>query len=79
VLLAVVVKSFTFCDAVSKVTPKDLFVGRKTTLTIRVAQHKKAVDGVHVRIKGPKIDVRTKASNGKGVITQNVKRRRQES
>ena len=56
------------CIAVSKVTPKQLFVGRKTTLTIHVTQGGKAVKGIHVRIKGPKIDVRTKASNSKGVI-----------
>ncbi|MFL5915580.1 MAG: DUF11 domain-containing protein, partial [Gaiellaceae bacterium] len=62
-----------FCVAVSKVTPKQLFVGRKTALTIHVTQHGRAVKGVHVRIKGPRIDVRTAASNGKGVITRNVK------
>ncbi|HEY1563278.1 MAG TPA: DUF11 domain-containing protein [Gaiellaceae bacterium] len=62
-----------FCVAVSKVTPKQLFVGRKTKLTIHVTQHGKAVQGVHVRIKGPKLDVRTAASNGKGVVTRTVK------
>jgi hypothetical protein len=62
-----------FCVAVSKVTPKQLFVGRKTTLTIHVTQQNKAVKGIHVRIKGPKIDVRTKASNGKGVIKHTLK------
>jgi len=62
-----------FCVAVSKVTPKQLFVGRKTKLTIHVTQHGLAVKGVHVQIKGPKTNIRTAASNGKGVITQNVK------
>ena len=62
-----------FCVAVSKVTPKQLFVGRKTTLTIRLTQDGKAVKGVHVRIKGPKLNLRTGASNSKGVITQRVK------
>ena len=62
-----------FCVAVSKVKPKQLFVGRKTKLTIRVTKHGKAVKGVHVRIKGPKINMRTKASNRKGVITARVK------
>jgi uncharacterized repeat protein (TIGR01451 family) len=62
-----------FCVAVSRVTPKQLFVGRKTTLTIRVTQGARAVRGIHVRIKGPKINVRTKASNGKGVIKHVVK------
>jgi uncharacterized repeat protein (TIGR01451 family) len=74
----VVVKPFTppapvFCVAVSRVNPKQLFVGRKTKLTIHVTQHGKAVKGVHVRITGPKIDIRTKASNHKGVITRTVK------
>jgi uncharacterized repeat protein (TIGR01451 family) len=62
-----------FCVAVSKVTPKQLFVGRKTKLTIHVTQHGQAVKGIHVQIKGPKFSVRTGASNSKGVITQSVK------
>src|SRR6266567_4197377 len=62
-----------FCVAVSKVTPKQLFVGRKTKLTIHVTQHGKAVKGVHVQIKGPKINVRTAASNSKGVINRTLK------
>jgi uncharacterized repeat protein (TIGR01451 family) len=62
-----------YCVAVSKVTPKQLFVGRKTTLTIHVTQHGKAKAGVHVLIKGPHFLTRTKASNAKGVIRQTVK------
>jgi uncharacterized repeat protein (TIGR01451 family) len=62
-----------FCVAVSRVTPKQLFVGRKATVTIHVTRHGKAVKGIHVRIKGPKLDVRTKASNSKGVIKHVVK------
>jgi uncharacterized repeat protein (TIGR01451 family) len=62
-----------FCVAVSKVTPTQLFVGRKTKLTIHVTQNKKAVQGIHVQIKGPKINLRTGASNSKGVITQQLK------
>lgn len=62
-----------FCVAVSKVTPKQLFVGRKTSLTIRLTRHGKAVEGVRVRIKGPKIDLRTKPSNSNGVVKQVVK------
>jgi len=62
-----------FCVAVSRVTPKQLFVGRNTKLTIHVTQDKKAVQGVRVRIKGPKVDIRTKPSNSKGVIVQQVK------
>ncbi len=48
-------------------------MGRKTTLTIHVTQHGKAVKGVRVLIKGPKIDMRTAASNASGVITARVK------
>jgi uncharacterized repeat protein (TIGR01451 family) len=62
-----------FCVAVSKVTPHQLFVGRKTKLTIHVTRHGKAVKGIHVHITGPKLNVRTKASNSKGVITRTVK------
>ena len=62
-----------FCVAVSKVTPGQLFVGRKTTLTIHVTKQGKAVKGIHVRIKGPKLNTVTKASNGKGVVKQSVK------
>ena len=62
-----------FCVAVSKVTPKQLFVGRKTMLTIHVTQQGKAVKGIHVKIKGPKLNVRTQASNGKGIIKRSVK------
>jgi uncharacterized repeat protein (TIGR01451 family) len=62
-----------FCVAVSKVTPKQLFVGRKTTLTIHVTRHGKAVKGIRVTIKGPKLNIRTKASNSKGVIKKTVK------
>jgi hypothetical protein len=61
------------CIAVSKVTPKQLFVGRKTTLKIHVTQGGKAVKGIHVRIKGPKLNLRTKASNAKGVVKQTLK------
>jgi uncharacterized repeat protein (TIGR01451 family) len=61
------------CVAVSKVTPKQLFVGRKTTLTIHLTQGGKAVKGIHVRITGAKINLRTKASNSKGIVKQTLK------
>jgi uncharacterized repeat protein (TIGR01451 family) len=61
------------CIAVSRVTPKQLFVGRKTKLTIHVTQGGKAVKGIHVRIKGAKVDLKTKASNAKGVIKHTIK------
>ncbi len=61
------------CIAVSKVTPKQLIVGRKTKVTIHVTQGGKAVKGIHVRITGPKTNVRTAASNSKGIITHQLK------
>ncbi len=76
VLVVGVAKPPVYCVAVSKVTPKQLFVGRKSMLTIHVTQHGKAVKGVHVRIKGPKLNVRTKASNAKGVIKRRLKVKR---
>ena len=63
----------TFCVAVSRITPKQLFVGRKTLLTIHVTKHNKAVAGIKVRIKGKKFNVVTKRSNAKGVIKKTVK------
>ena len=62
-----------FCVAVSKVTPKQLFVGRKTKLTIHLTQGGKAVKGIHVRIKGPKVNIKTGASNSKGIVKQTIK------
>jgi uncharacterized repeat protein (TIGR01451 family) len=73
VLVVGVVTPPVYCVAVSKVTPKQLFVGRKTTLTIHVTQHGKAKAGVRVLIKGPKFLTRTKPSNSKGAIKQKVK------
>ena len=62
-----------FCVAKSKVTPGQLLVGRKTTLTTHLTKSKKAVEGIRVRIKGPKLNIKTKASNSKGVVKQTVK------
>jgi uncharacterized repeat protein (TIGR01451 family) len=62
-----------FCVKVSKVKPKRLFVGRRTRLTIHLARHGKPVRGVRVRIRGPKMKIRTRRSNRKGVIRRVVK------
>jgi uncharacterized repeat protein (TIGR01451 family) len=61
------------CVAVSKVSPKRLIVGRKTKVTIHLTKQGKAIKGVQARIKGPKIKIRTKRSNRKGVIKRRVK------
>ena len=62
-----------FCVAVSRITPGQLIVGRKTTLTIHLTRHGQAVKGVRVRIKGPKLNTTTKRANSKGVIKKTVK------
>jgi uncharacterized repeat protein (TIGR01451 family) len=62
-----------FCVAVSKITPQQLFVGRKTLLTIHLTKNKKAAAGYKVRIKGAKVNIVTKRSNGKGIIKKTVK------
>ncbi|HKS78139.1 MAG TPA: DUF11 domain-containing protein [Gaiellaceae bacterium] len=65
-----------YCVAVSKITPHQLFVGRKTMLTIHLTKHGKAAKGVRVLIKGPKLHVKTKRSNARGIVKQVVKMRK---
>jgi uncharacterized repeat protein (TIGR01451 family) len=69
---AQIIKPPVFCVAVSKITPKQLFVGRKTTLTIHLTKHNQAAVGYRVHIKGPQLSVITKPSDQKGVITRVV-------
>jgi uncharacterized repeat protein (TIGR01451 family) len=64
------------CVKVSKVTPKQLFVGRKTTLKIHLTQGGENKSGVRVRIKGKKFNVVTGRSNAKGMIKKVVKMKR---
>jgi hypothetical protein len=45
-------------------------------LTIHVTQHGKAVKGVRVKIRGPRLNLRTKPSNAHGVIKHVVKLRK---
>jgi uncharacterized repeat protein (TIGR01451 family) len=61
------------CVAVSRITPGQLIVGRKTTLTVFLKQGAKAAAGFRVRIKGAGINVVTKRSDSKGVIKRVVK------
>src|SRR5437764_12461468 len=61
------------CVAVSRITPGQLIVGRKTTLTVFLKQGGKAAAGFRVRIKGAGINVVTSRSNAKGVIKHVVK------
>jgi hypothetical protein len=62
----------TYCTAVS-VSPKQLFVGRKNTLTMKLTSHGKAKSGVKVKIKGSTLNLTTKPSNGRGSVKQVVK------
>jgi len=61
-----------YCTALI-VSPKQLVVGKKHTLTIKVSQHGKAIRGIKVRIKGATLSVTTSASNSKGVVKRAVK------
>ena len=74
--VVVVAPHVIFCVAVSRISPGHLIVGRKTTLTIHLSQHGKAVKGIRVRIKGPKLDTTTKPSNSKGIVKKTVKMRK---
>jgi len=61
-----------YCTAVN-VSPKQLFVGRKNTLTMKLTSHGKAKAGVKVKIKGSTLNLTTKASNARGSVKQTVK------
>jgi len=57
-----------YCTAVSVAPKKTLFVGRKTTLTLKVTQNGKAVKGIRIKIKGGKLAITTAPSNAKGIV-----------
>src|SRR3954469_19525640 len=61
------------CVKIAKITPGQLIVGRKTTVTIHLTQADKARAGVRVRIKGAGINVTTKPSNAAGMIKHILK------
>ena len=71
--VVVVAPHVIYCVAVSKITPHQLFVGRKATLTIHLTKHGKAAAGIRVHIKGPKLNVTTKRSNSRGIVKRTVK------
>jgi uncharacterized repeat protein (TIGR01451 family) len=64
------------CVLISRITPGQLVVGRKTTLTVHLTRDHAAAAGFKVRIKGAGINVATKRSNAKGVIKQTLKMKR---
>ena len=64
-----------FCTAVV-VSPKSIFVGRSSVLTLRLSQAGKAIAGIRVRIKGSTLGIVTKASNAKGIVKTKVNPKR---
>jgi len=62
-----------YCTAVSVAPKKTLFVGRKTTLTLKVSQNGKPVKGIRIKIKGAKLAITTAPSNAKGIVKVAVK------
>jgi hypothetical protein len=62
-----------YCTAVSVAPKKTLFVGRKTTLTLKVTQNGKAVKGIRIKIKGAALTVTTTPSNAKGLVKVTLK------
>jgi uncharacterized repeat protein (TIGR01451 family) len=60
-----------YCTKVT-VQPKQLYVGRKALLKIKLTQHGKPARGVKVRIIGPKIRILTKPSGRHGKIEHKI-------
>jgi uncharacterized repeat protein (TIGR01451 family) len=61
------------CVQITKITPGELIVGRKTTVKIHLAQKGGSVKGIKVRIKGAGINIKTKGANSKGNIQRTLK------
>jgi uncharacterized repeat protein (TIGR01451 family) len=64
------------CVLIKRITPGQLVVGRKTTVTMHLTQGNKAASGFKVRIKGAGINMVTKASNARGIIKSTLKMKR---
>jgi uncharacterized repeat protein (TIGR01451 family) len=65
-----------YCTAINVAPKRTLFVGRKTTLTLKVTQNGKAVAGIRIRIKGASLSLTTSRSNAKGLVYVTVKPKR---
>jgi uncharacterized repeat protein (TIGR01451 family) len=61
------------CVRITKITPGQLIVGRKTVVTIHMARQGGSAKGIKVRIKGAGINVKTKGANSKGVVKKTLK------
>jgi len=62
-----------YCTALSVSPKKTLFVGSKTTLTLKVTQNGKAVKGIRIKIKGAALAITTTPSNAKGLVKVTLK------
>src|SRR5206468_1494137 len=71
VIVATHRKPPVYCTA-AIVRPKQLYVGRATTMRILITNHGHVVKGVRVRITGPGIALTTKPSGSKGLILQRI-------
>ena len=60
------------CTALG-VTPKQLLVGHKSLLKMRVSRKGVPVKGIRVRIHGSTLSIVTARSNGKGLVTRTVR------
>jgi hypothetical protein len=56
-----------YCTAVA-VSPKTLFVGRTTVLSMKVSQNGKSVKGIRIKINGASLKLTTQASGANGVV-----------
>ncbi|MGZ7022558.1 MAG: hypothetical protein ACXVJ3_15070, partial [Ilumatobacteraceae bacterium] len=65
------------CVRITKITPGQLVAGRKTQVTIHLAQKNGSVKGIRVRIKGAGINVKTAGANSKGIIRHTLKVKKQ--
>jgi uncharacterized repeat protein (TIGR01451 family) len=65
------------CVLISRITPGQLIVGRKTLVTIHLSRKGLSVKGIRVQIKGAGINVKTKGANSRGVIEHTLKMKKQ--
>ncbi|MGZ4390873.1 MAG: hypothetical protein ACXVRK_01945 [Gaiellaceae bacterium] len=65
------------CVRITKITPGQLVAGRKTQVTIHLAQKNGSVKGIRARIKGAGINVKTAGANSKGIIRHTLKVKKQ--
>jgi uncharacterized repeat protein (TIGR01451 family) len=62
-----------YCTAVSVSPKKTLFVGRKSTLTLKVTQNARTVKGIRIKVRGASLAITTAPSDAKGLVKVTVK------